>query len=136
MRTALTLIAALSLSGSLAAQSHGTTGHAAPQAHDTKPAPAPPAQAQPAPAQPAAAAPKAPAATPAPTLGKPRAVSASEAAARIAAALESMERPGSPAAPRAARPAAPRYRLKWPSDEARWRLTWSEQDRVTLTWHP
>jgi hypothetical protein len=124
MRRALTLLVAMSLSAAVAAQSPGTAGHATPKTPEAKPT-----QAQTVPA-----APKAPAAA---TPAKPRAVTASEAAVRIAAALESMNRPGPAAAPRpgrAARPAAPRYQLRWPVAEARWRIIWSEQDRVTLTW--
>jgi hypothetical protein len=107
----------------------------------THPVPATPSAPPSAKPAPATAKPVANASPSTPAAARPRPVSAAEAMSRINAALAEMKKTG-PAAPARAtramrandRPAPPRYRLRWPSLEPRWRLVWADQDRVILTW--
>jgi len=143
MRLAVLIAVVASIGTTIHAQSHGG-GHA-PVAPTAKPAPtvgdhgAEPAAA--AKAAPPAEAPKPASPTTGAAASKNRPVSATEAVARIADALKAIGPSTPPAAtppPRASRPvgrpAAPRYRIQWPSLDPRWRIVWADRDRVTLTW--
>jgi hypothetical protein len=139
MRLAVLMAVLASIGSTIHAQSHG--GSQAP----AKPAPTAAVHGA-EPAAPAKTAPPAEASKPAsPTTSaaasKNRQVSATEAVARIAEALKAIGPNAPPAAtppPRSSRPvvrpAAPRYRLQWPSSDPRWRIVWADRDRITLTW--